>query len=125
VNIYTKPHATYAVVPVPLKEWQDDHADAYLEPVAANIEAVWKSQEISGASFVQDVDENSQLLASFIDFTVAYQPSPATGLPFTTVVRVPLDALSSITAFTAAGSDDPYALRLVQAYEQLRKTAST
>lgn len=123
VNIYTKPHATYVQVEVPLTVWRGGNADKYLAPVAANIEIVWKDGFINGAQFVQDVD-SSGLLASYVDFVVFFQLEAGLAIPYSTIVRVPVAALSSELAFTTSNTGTPYGQQIAEAYNQLAAMAS-
>lgn len=95
VNIYTTPHNSYVIVPVPSAAWLAGHSGTYLEPIAANIEELWTQTLISGTQYVQDVDQSSNLIAAFVDFTVSInQANPQLTIPYTTVVRIALSDLA-------------------------------
>lgn len=122
VSIYTKPHGSYVVVPVPKTAWSRGQEDAYLEPVAANIEELWKQTVISGTAFVQETD-SSELLASYVDFTVTLHDGDGVPLPFSTVVRVSLTDLGSRSFFGKPAGGTAPSTAILAAYAQLEKTA--
>lgn len=124
VNIYTIPHASYIVVNVPANEWAAGRQDKYLHPVAAVVEQIWADGFISGTQFVQDTDPSTQLLADFLNFVVSYTPAGGLAIPYTTVVRVPVPALSSELAFTSSTSGMPYGEQIAHAYNQLVLTST-
>jgi hypothetical protein len=122
VNIYTQPHASYVVVLVPLAEWQAGHENAYLEPVAGVVEQIWKDGFISGTSFVQEIDAATGLFDYYLDFIVSWTPPGGLAIPYTTIVRAPLDSLSSETAFTTGtGAPGP---AIAKAYNSLVATSN-
>jgi hypothetical protein len=121
VNIYTKPHASYVVVLVPLSEYQAGNADKYLEPVATVIEQVWSDGFISGTQFVQEIDPATGLFDYFVDFTVSWTPGGGLAVPYTTIVRAPVASLNSTTAFIT-GADAP-GVAIADAYSVLVKTS--
>ena len=119
VNIYTQPHASYVVVLVPLTAYQAGDADDYLEPVAAVIETQWTNGFISGTSFVQEVDASTGLLDYFLDFIVSWTPPGGLRIPYTSIVRAPIAALSSETAFTESGGANAVGPQIADAYAAL------
>ena len=122
VSIYTKPHGSYVVVPVPQAAWAAGDEAKYLEPVAANIEELWRQTVISGTSFVQDVDA-SGLLAAYVDFLVQLHDAKGVPLPFSTTVRVPLTDLGSASFFGKPSGGTAPSTAILQAFAQLEKTA--
>lgn len=121
VNVYTQPHASYVVVLVPLAEWQQGKSDDYIKPVASVIEQIWTDGFISGTSFVQEIDGATGLFDYYLDFTVSWTPPGGLAIPYTTIVRAPLDSLSSETAFTTgAGAPGP---AIATAYNSLVETS--
>ena len=112
----------FCKVQVPYKAWSAGKVSEYVEPVAAQIELLFKDGVVNAASYVQDVD-GSGLLASYMDFTVFFQETTALALPYTTVVRIPISALSSETAFTAPSSGGSAAQQILDAYSELVKTS--
>ena len=119
VNIYTQPHSSYVVVLVPLAAYQAGSANDYLEPVATVIEQVWTDGFISGTSFVQEVDQATGLLDYFLDFTVSLTLTTGLAIPYTEIVRAPIAALSSETAFTETGGADAVGPQIAAAYARL------
>src|SRR5512146_1514515 len=93
VKFTTKPHGVHAQVVVPLKAWKDGRTNAYVEPVAKAIEAILTEGLASGATFAQDVDEQTNYLADFMDFTVRYEPK-GSSRSFATTVRIPVSELA-------------------------------
>jgi hypothetical protein len=109
IGIYTKPSSVYLLVLVPLASYQSGGEATYLEPPALLVEQLMGNDLgagtpptgnplVSGAQFVQAQD-SSGLLASFVDFTVYFQPDTVLGLPFTGIVRIPMTSLESFPAF--------------------------
>lgn len=122
VSIYTQPNGSYVVVPVPLAAWQAGQWASYVEPIAANIEELWKQTVISATNYVQDVD-TSGLLASYVDFTVQLHDANKVPLPYTTVVRIPLSQLASKTFFGKPSGGTAPSTAILSAFAQLEKTA--
>jgi hypothetical protein len=122
VSFYTKPSGVFCKVQVPLAAWTAGKVKDYVKPVATMIETLFSDGVVTAAAYVQDVD-SSGLLASFMDFTVSFQENTALALPYTTVVRVPVSALSSETAFQANASGGSAAEQILDAYNQLVATS--
>jgi len=134
VGIYTKPSGVYVVVQVPLSEWNAGNSGPYLEAVAFNIEQTLGNNiggpgpagtvYASGAVYVQAVDPQTGLLSAFVDFTVSYTPPGGLGIPFTTIIAIPMTQLESIEAyFEGSGGMAPLD-RILAAYQQLVNTAA-
>ncbi len=117
-SITTVPHGVRLYVNVPLKQYQAGGEDHYLEPPAAIVEGLFSEGLVDGANYVQETDA-SQLLAGFVDFTVAYTGPDSQGLPSEAVVRIPMTALSSRAAYTAYADTPPHKAPIVTAYNRL------
>ena len=124
VKMYTQPHGTQVVVVVPNTAWKGGDTDSYLKPVATIIEQLWTDGLISGASWGQDNDPATGLLVGYMYFTVSLRSSTGQPLPFSTVVPVPVKALSSLTAFQTSTAGPSYGEQIAQAINSLAATAS-
>ena len=124
VTIATKPSGVNTVVLVPLKAFQSDENDPYLQPPAVLIEELLAGGLITKATQVQSTDA-SDLLAYYMQFTVSYTPPGGLLIPLTTTVLTPNSALASTDAFgaysTSAGGNDP----ILVAYNHLKTLAAS
>jgi hypothetical protein len=123
VTIQTIPSLIRMTVLVPLKEWTGGKAATYLEPPASIVEGLVAEGFVSSASYVQDTDA-SGLLSGFLNLTVSYTPPGSPGLPFTTIVQVPMTALATDDAYTAWAKAQPGGHPIETAYDALKATAN-
>lgn len=123
MRIYTQPHGTFVIVLVPRTDFQAGKTDKYLAPVAKIIEELWADKVISGAVWGQDENPTTGLLIGYMYFTVSLLDSDGNFLPFSTVVAVPVKALSSLTAFQTSTAGPPYAQQIAEAINQLAATS--
>lgn len=121
VGFITSPSGIYAQREVPYTAWSQEGADAWIAPLATAIEDLISGGLASSASFVQDVDD-SGLLTDYIEFTVTYTPNTGLGLPMSTFVRIPVNALTLDTQFGTFTGTSP-ADQLSAAYQALVATA--
>lgn len=115
VGFQTKPHGVYCEVLVPFTDWQAGNSATYINPVATAIETIMGGQPVASASFTQDVDTTSNLLANFVDFIVVYT-APGGIAAMTTTVRV------SVTSLTQGAAGLP-TQQIQAAYASLQRTA--
>lgn len=123
VGFVTSPSGVYAQRLVPFAAWAAQGAAAWIAPLAQAIEDLIAGGLAIGGQFVQDVDPVSQLLADFVEFTVAYDPGGGV-LPMTTQVRVSVEALTADSAFGAFVPGLDPAKQLRDAYDALAATAA-
>jgi len=121
VGFITKPSGVYAQREVPLAAWSAEGAAAWIGPLATAIEGLISGGLATSASFVQDVDD-SGLLTDYVEFVVTYTPTDGLGLPMSTFVRVPVNALTLDTQFGTFLGTSP-ADQLRAAYDALVATA--
>ena len=94
VGFQTSPHNVYCEVLVPIADWQAGNSATYINPVATAIETLMSGQPVSSASFTQDVDPATNLLADFVSFVV-YFAAPGAIAPMTSTVRVLVSDLAN------------------------------
>lgn len=94
VGFQTSPHNVYCEVLVPILDWQNGNSATYINPVATAIESLMSSQPVSSASFTQDVDPATNLLADYVSFIVYVTP-PGTLAAMTATVRVLVSDLAN------------------------------
>jgi hypothetical protein len=131
VGFVTHPTGIYAQREVPYQAWAAEGAGSWIGTLATAIENLISGGLATTAMFVQDVDTTG-LLTDYLDFTVSYTPSSGPGLPMTTTVRVPVNALTQDQSFggaidtyfggSASPTTDP-AQALRDAYDALQATA--
>jgi hypothetical protein len=121
VGFITHPTGIYSQREVPIQAWQTDGAGPWIGTLADAIEGLISGGLATGAVFVQDVDA-SGLIADFMDFTVSYTPPGGIGLPMTSIVRVPINALTLDTSFGSFTGTSP-ADMLSAAHDALVYTA--
>jgi hypothetical protein len=97
VGANTVPHGVYFEREIPITTWTQDHGAAMLDELATGIEQRLDSGLADSAQWTQDLGTDG-LLSDFVDFTVSIPPGPGQLGPMTTVVRVPVNLLTSDTA---------------------------
>lgn len=94
VGFATVPSGVYAQVLVPYTAWQQEGAAAFLEPIAEGIEDALAQPDVTGASFVQEIDANG-LLTDALELTVTLPSAGAGAGSMSTTVTVPVSALGA------------------------------
>jgi hypothetical protein len=85
---------------IPLSSWQVDSGVPQLETIGAYLETLVDDHHVVGGTDSQDFDANN-LLADFVDLTVAYDRSEQGLGPLYGTVSVPI---TSIVVFAAGGA---------------------
>lgn len=127
VPFVTKPSGVSGWRYVPIDAWATEGAAAWIGPLATAIEDLMAGGLASYAAMIEDVDPATNLLADYVEFTVAYTP-PGSGFTSTTRVDVPVNLLTLDTGFFGSfggtgGLPSPTDM-LRAAYDQLVATAN-
>jgi hypothetical protein len=117
VGFIAYPSGTYCQTEIPWDAWVLEGPAAWVQPLAQAIEDLIAGSGATAATFVQDVDA-SGLIADFLDFTVSFTPTGGTGIPLTTVVRIPVTWFGIDTSLATAAGMNP-AVAIHDAYERL------
>ena len=98
VPFVTKPSGVSAWRYVPYDSWLAQGADPWIGPLATAIEGLISGGLASYGAMIEDVDPATNLIADFVQFTVAYT-SPDGSFTSTTTVDVPVNLLTLDTGF--------------------------
>lgn len=122
VGFVTIPSGVYAQRSVPRAAWSTGGSAAWVGPLASAIEGLFSGGLASGATFVQDVDPGTGLLADAIEFIVTYTPPPPGIGTSSATVTIPVNHLTLDTSFGGFVTGSDPAQLLSDAYNQLVST---
>ena len=132
VEFTTRPTGIYGQRLVPRAAWQTEGADAWVAPLAQAVENLISGGLATYATWVQTIDDSTDLLADAFEFIVAYDPGDGRPMQSATAT-VPVTALTADTGFAGAlatyfggsGSTLDPAQTLRDVYDRLAQVANS